>query len=95
MSSFLHRLEAIIASRRSNPKAGSYTNALIDAGLTKMSQKVGEEAVEIVIAALAQDRPRQIAESADLLFHLLVLWSELGLSIEDIEVELAARHKPD
>lgn len=95
MTSILNRLETLIADRRSHPKAGSYTNTLIDAGLPKMAQKVGEEAVEVVIAALAQDKPRQVSESADLLYHLLVLWSELGVSLADIEAELAQRHKPD
>lgn len=95
MTSILNRLEALIAARRDQPKAGSYTNALIDAGLPKITQKVGEEAVEVIIAALAQDKPHQIAESADLLYHLLVMWSELGVSLSDIEAELAQRHKPD
>lgn len=95
MTSILIHLETLIASRRDQPKVGSYTNALIDAGLPKIAQKVGEEAVEVVIAALAQDKPRQIAESADLLYHLLVMWSELGVSLAEIEAELAQRHKPD
>jgi phosphoribosyl-ATP pyrophosphohydrolase len=95
VTSILNQLETLIAARRSHPKQGSYTNALIDAGLPRMAQKVGEEAVEVVVAALAQDKPRQVSESADLLYHLLVMWSELDVSLADVEAELAQRHKPD
>jgi phosphoribosyl-ATP pyrophosphohydrolase len=59
-----------------------------------MAQKVGEEGVETVIAALTQDRERQASEIADLFYHTLVLMAELGLSLEDIEAELQRRHAP-
>jgi phosphoribosyl-ATP pyrophosphohydrolase len=59
-----------------------------------MAQKVGEEGVETVIAALTQDRERQTSEIADLFYHTLVLMAELGLSMDDIEAELQRRHAP-
>lgn len=78
----LARLEKVIESRKQSRLEGSYTVALLDSGLPRVAQKVGEEAVETVVAALSQDRDRLVEESADLLYHLLVLWSakEVGLS---------------
>lgn len=80
----LGRLEAIIESRRRSRPAGSYTTSLLDSGLARVAQKVGEEAVETVVAALAQDRQRVIEESADLLYHLLVLWSAKGVGLSEV-----------
>ena len=65
--SFMRTLESIIRHRKANPVEGSYTNKLLSEGRPRMAQKVGEEGVEIVIAALSQDRERQISETADLL----------------------------
>ena len=90
----LERLEAIIRDRRSNPVAGSYTNRLFEAGREKIAQKVGEEAVEVLIAALSQSREEQIDELADLFYHTLVLMAELDLSIDDVKQRLRERHQP-
>ena len=87
-------LEAIIADRRSNPVAGSYTCELFASGRAKIAQKVGEEAVEIVIAALSQGRDDQLDELADLFYHTLVLMGELDLSLDDLRQRLRERHQP-
>ncbi|MCU0463047.1 MAG: phosphoribosyl-ATP diphosphatase [Anaerolineae bacterium] len=88
----LNTLQALIQTRKDTPTAGSYTNSLFDAGRAKIAQKVGEEAVEVVVAALAQDAERQISEAADLMYHLLVLLADLGLSLDDVRAELVKRH---
>lgn len=95
MTDMLRRLEALIHDRQRSPKEGSYTNKLFERGPAKIAQKVGEEGVEVVIAALAQDRTRQVEELADLMYHTLVLMAQLGITLEDVEAELEARHKPD
>jgi phosphoribosyl-ATP pyrophosphohydrolase/phosphoribosyl-AMP cyclohydrolase len=87
------QLEKIIADRKANPQAGSYTNRLFDEGVNKIAQKVGEEAVEVIVAALGQTRDLQIGELSDLFYHTLVLMSQLGISLEDVGVELTKRHK--
>lgn len=92
--SFLSTLEAIIHDRRVNPVEGSYTNSLFTSGRGRMAQKVGEEGVETVIAALTQDRERQVSEIADLFYHTLVLMADLELTTDDIEEELERRHAP-
>ena len=92
--SFLHTLEGIIRDRQANPVEGSYTNSLFESGRGRIAQKVGEEGVETVIAALTQDRERQTSEIADLFYHTLVLMAELGLTLEEIEAELQRRHAP-
>lgn len=88
-------LEALIAERRRNPVAGSYTCQLFASGRSKIAQKVGEEAVELVIAALSQGRNEQLDELADLVYHTLVLMSELDLSLDDLRQRLSERHQPD
>jgi phosphoribosyl-ATP pyrophosphohydrolase len=93
--SMLSKLEQLIAERRTNPKEGSYTNVLFQKGRNKMAQKVGEEAVEVIVAALGQEREQQIGELSDLFYHTLVLMNDLDVSLEDIQAELAKRHKPD
>ena len=92
MSDFLTRLMALIADRKVNPKEGSYTNELL-ADQTKAAQKVGEEAVEVVVAALAQSDRRLIEEMADLIYHSLVLLESRELSWVDVIAELEKRHK--
>ncbi len=91
MTATLERLAAIIASRRAADPAESYVAKLMLKGRAKIAQKVGEEAVETVIAAAAGDRAGIVSESADLLFHLSVLWAEAGISPADIDAELARR----
>jgi len=90
---FILQLEQIVNDRYENPKEGSYVNKLREKGLNKIAQKVGEEAVETVIAALAQTETDMINESSDLVFHLIVLLREKGLSLEAIAKNLESRHK--
>ncbi len=89
----LNDLYAVILDRKLNPQPGSYTNSLFDSGLPRIAQKVGEEGVEVVVAALAQDDARLIEEVADLTYHLLVLLAARGLSPDSVMDELARRHK--
>lgn len=91
--SFLHTLFQTIQDRKKNPKAGSYTNTLFEMGEDEIIKKVGEEAVEIILAAKGQGDQRLIEESADLMYHLLVLLAHKGLTLEDVERELERRHK--
>ncbi len=93
MSDFLPELIAIVEDRKRNPKEGSYTNTLL-ADPVRAAQKVGEEATEVVVAALAQSHERLVAEMADLVYHGLVLLVAHGLSWADVEAELKKRHKP-
>ncbi|QKJ29486.1 bifunctional phosphoribosyl-AMP cyclohydrolase/phosphoribosyl-ATP diphosphatase HisIE [Mucilaginibacter mali] len=90
---FISELENIIADRYANPVEGSYVNKLRNKGLNKIAQKVGEEGVETVIAALAETETDLINEASDLVFHLLVLLREKGLSLETIAKNLESRHK--
>lgn len=90
---FILELENIIRNRYEEPQEGSYVNKLRQKGLNKIAQKVGEEAVETVIAALAETETDMINESSDLVFHLLVLLREKGLSLETIAKNLENRHK--
>jgi phosphoribosyl-ATP pyrophosphohydrolase/phosphoribosyl-AMP cyclohydrolase len=90
---FILQLEQIITDRYEHPQEGSYVNKLRSKGLNKIAQKVGEEAVETVIAALAQSETEMIDETSDLVFHLLVLLREKGLSLETIAKNLEERHK--
>lgn len=83
----------VIRDRQKNPNEGSYTSRLLAEGLPKIAQKVGEEATETVVAALAQNDQRLIEEVADLAYHTLVLLAARGLSPEDVEAELERRHK--
>ena len=87
----LDRLFDVIESRKGQDPKTSYVASLFDKGRDKISQKVGEEAVETVIAATANRPGEIISESADLLFHLMVLWADSGLRPEDIYAELARR----
>ena len=90
---FLNELYAVILDRRKNAKPeDSYVAKIAAQGLPRLAQKVGEEAVETVIAAMKKDKKELTSESADLLFHLLMLWAEAGLSPDDIAAELKARH---
>ena len=87
----LEELYAIIKGRKETPKEGSYTNYLFDKGLDKILKKVGEEATEVVIAAKNEDPRELVYETADILYHLLVLLVEKGVSYEAILEELASR----
>ena len=87
----LDRLQATIRARRSAPDATSYTAQLFARGRARIAQKLGEEAVETVIAAMGDDPARIVPEAADLLYHLLVLLTDAGLSLDDVRTELARR----
>ncbi len=93
MSDTISALNATIRERKENPKEGSYTSHLFSEGLIEISKKVGEEAVEVVVASHAQSDDRVIYESADLIYHLLVLLTERGLTWEQVEEELRNRFK--
>lgn len=95
MSDMLDQLEAIIHDRQVNPQEGSYTNLLFDKGRNKIAQKVGEEAVEVIVAALGEERDEQIGELADLFYHTLVLMADLGITLDDVRNQLGVRHHPD
>lgn len=87
----LPQLGAVIRDRKLNPREGSYTCRLFDAGLPRMAQKVGEEAVEILVAALAEQDERLVSEVADLTYHAMVLLAARDLSWADVEAELTRR----
>jgi len=92
-SNFLLQLERIVKHRYEFPSEESYVNRLRSRGINKIAQKVGEEAVETVIAALAETETDFINESSDLLFHLLVLLREKGISLETLAKNLESRHQ--
>jgi len=91
MADTLARLEQTIAARRGADPQSSYVAKLLAAGTPKIAQKLGEEAVETVIAALAADKGKLIAEASDLMFHLLVLLQNRGVAIADVLNELERR----
>ena len=89
---FLTKLEDVIQSRLENPPDGSYTASLVAAGGKRIAQKVGEEGVELALAAVTGDRDETIDEAADLVYHLLVLLRTQGMSLADVAARLEARH---
>jgi phosphoribosyl-ATP pyrophosphohydrolase len=92
MSRFtIYDLASIIDARAASGGEASYTRKLLDKGPEHCAKKLGEEAVETVIAGIGEDRDHLIAESADLLFHLLVLLKSRGVKLEEVEAALAAR----
>lgn len=91
MSSFIDRLDQLIADRKSQPKSGSYTNLLLE-NREKAAQKVGEEATEVVVAALAQSDEQLTDEAADLIYHLLVLLQSRNLNWGQVVARLEDRH---
>jgi phosphoribosyl-ATP pyrophosphohydrolase/phosphoribosyl-AMP cyclohydrolase len=91
--SFLHQLEKVILNRKNNPTETSYTSSLFKKGLNKIAQKVGEEAVEVVIEAKDNNDDLFKNESADLLFHLLVLFAEKDISLNEVVDVLKIRHQ--
>ena len=90
---FIFELENIINDRYENPVEGSYINKMRTKGLNKIAQKVGEEGVETVIAALAETDEEFIGEASDLLFHLMFLLKEKGFTIQDVAKNLEKRHQ--
>lgn len=92
-TAFLAELEAVIRDRIAAPRADSYVSRLLREGTRRQAQKVGEEAVELVLAAAAGDDREQLEEAADLLFHLLVLLNARNLSLADVVAVLEERHR--
>ena len=89
------QLYELIKGRKTEKKEGSYTTYLFEKGLDKILKKVGEESTEVIIAAKAEDKKETIYEISDLLYHLMVLMIEAGISLEDIHKELSSRHVID
>ena len=88
----LRDLETVILERKVNPLPESYTAKLFAAGEDEIVKKIGEEVVEVILAAKGQGDERLISETADLLYHLLVLLAAHGLKLEQVEAELERRH---
>ena len=89
---FLQRLDALVATRERERPAGSYTTRLLEGGIRRVAQKVGEEGVETALAAVAQSDDELLGEASDLLYHLLVLLRARGLGLADVEALLEQRH---
>ena len=92
LSEIMSYLEKVIEERKKSKKK-SYTSDLLSQGIDRISQKLGEEAIEVVIASNNKKKKQVIYESADLIFHLLVLWSKLNIKKNDIAKELLRRKK--
>ncbi|AMG11860.1 bifunctional phosphoribosyl-AMP cyclohydrolase/phosphoribosyl-ATP diphosphatase HisIE [Vibrio vulnificus] len=90
---WLHQLEQLLAARKSAEPDSSYTASLYARGTKRISQKVGEEGVEVALAATSGDKAELVCESADLIYHLLVLLQDQGLSMNDVINKLKERHK--
>ncbi|HAV1326171.1 TPA: bifunctional phosphoribosyl-AMP cyclohydrolase/phosphoribosyl-ATP diphosphatase HisIE [Vibrio parahaemolyticus] len=90
---WLHQLEQLLAARKSADPDSSYTASLYARGTKRISQKVGEEGVEVALAATSGDKAELVCESADLIYHLLVLLLDQGLSMNDVVNKLKERHK--
>ena len=91
----LEGLMKLIEGRKNEKKEGSYTTYLFEKGLDKILKKVGEENTEVIIAAKGDDKRETIYEIADLAYHVMVMMVEMGISVEDIQKELASRHVID
>lgn len=87
----LEELEKIVVSRASAQASSSYTKSLFNAGVEKIARKFGEESIELIIAALNNDKKNKVNEAADVLFHLLVLLSASDITLEDVITELKSR----
>lgn len=90
---FVRHLQSVVQQRHRDMPEGSYTTKLFIKGVKKIAQKVGEEAVESVVEAVDGNCDRFIYEASDMIYHLLVLMEQMGCSIEDMERELALRHR--
>lgn len=89
----LEALFEVVLDRKNNGSEGSYTNYLFEKGLDKILKKVGEECTEVVIASKNDNKEEQICEICDLAYHVLVLMAELGISMDEIKVELGKRRE--
>ena len=90
-SDILERLYSTIESRKGDNPEASYTAKLLTQGMPEIARKVGEEAIETITAALTEEKIRIVEESADLLYHLLVLWAQKGITPEEVWSELISR----
>ena len=90
---FLGQLEQVIAARRDAPPDKSYTASLLASGRQRIAQKVGEEGVELALAGVGDDRVRVVEETADLLYHVLVLLADRQISLQEVVEELERRHQ--
>jgi phosphoribosyl-ATP pyrophosphohydrolase/phosphoribosyl-AMP cyclohydrolase len=88
-------LMELLKGRKADPPAGSYTSYLFEKGMDKILKKVGEECTEVIIAAKSDDKRETVYEIADLMYHVMVLMTEMGISTQDILKELASRHVID
>ncbi len=88
-------LMEMLEGRKRAPKEGSYTSYLFEKGLDKILKKIGEESTEVIIAGKAQDNPETVYEIADLMYHVMVLMVEAGISLDDVRAELGRRHVID
>ena len=91
---FLAKLEDVIAQRATEKPEASYTARLLEKGIARVAQKVGEEGVELALAGAAEGDDKVIEESADLLFHMLVLLRARGVSLSQVVRQLESRHQP-
>ena len=91
----LDDLMKLIEGRKTDPKEGSYTTYLFEKGIDKMLKKVGEECTEVIIAGKGGDRAEAIFEIADLTYHIMVMMTEMGISLDEVRAELASRHVVD
>ena len=85
----------VIEGRKIEKKEGSYTTYLFEKGIDKILKKVGEESTEVIIAGKANDKAETVYEIADLVYHVMVLMIEMGISLDDVKNELASRHVID
>jgi len=92
---FIGELETIVQARLKNPTEKSYTAKLAAAGTKRIAQKVGEEGVELALAAVSGDRAEIIDEAADLVYHLIVLLADRDIGLKDVAERLASRHSAE
>ena len=92
-SSMIGELDALVAARARERPEDSYTTKLLDSGIARIAQKVGEEGVEVALAAVTGDDAQLLGEGADLIYHLIVLLRARGLSMRDVEAVLEQRHR--
>jgi len=88
----LNSLHGIITDRKTNIREGSYTNYLFNKGIDKILKKIGEESAEVIIAAKSNNKAETIYELSDLVYHALVLMTEMGITPDEVRAELASRH---
>ena len=91
----LRGLYDLLVGRKQDKPQGSYTTYLFEKGLDKILKKIGEESTEVIIAAKAQDKKETVYEIADLAYHVMVLMTQMGITVEDVRDELASRHVID